>query len=169
MADHVGWRNFWWLNVALLVLALIMTATMFPETKWHRIHPTELGQALSSGSSPRQDSNEVAQKAVKYELSTHEDMADVARTETAERDPSLGRGSPSKQQFKPAQPKDQRTSLWNEIVTPWKLMAFPIVELASFIVSWSASCFLTLNLTQAQNFAAPPYLYSSEVIGASAI
>ena len=85
--------------------------------------------------------------------------------ETSASDPSLGKGSPSRHQFNLFQRKDTHTGLLNEVLTPWKLLAFPIVEFASFIVSWSASCFLTLNLTQAQNFAAPPYLYTSEVIG----
>src|SRR5450755_2722703 len=44
-------------------------------------------------------------------------------------------------------------------------MAFPIVEFAAFVVSWSASSFLTINLTQAQNFAAPPYNFSSQAVG----
>ena len=48
---------------------------------------------------------------------------------------------------------------------PWHLLAFPIVEFSAFIVSWSASCFLTLNLTQSQAFAAPPYNFSSTKIG----
>ncbi|KUL89205.1 hypothetical protein ZTR_03616 [Talaromyces verruculosus] len=46
-----------------------------------------------------------------------------------------------------------------------KLFAFPIVEFSSFVVSWCASSFLTLNLTQSQNFAAPPYNFSSQSIG----
>ena len=48
---------------------------------------------------------------------------------------------------------------------PWKLFAFPIVEWAAFVVSWSASSFLTINLTQAQNFAAPPYNFSAQSVG----
>jgi hypothetical protein len=48
---------------------------------------------------------------------------------------------------------------------PWKLFVFPIVEFSAFVVSWSCSSFLTINLTQAQNFLAPPYLYNSEEIG----
>lgn len=48
---------------------------------------------------------------------------------------------------------------------PWYLLSFPIVEFAAFVVSWTASSFLTLNLTQSQAFAAPPYLFSSTKIG----
>jgi hypothetical protein len=48
---------------------------------------------------------------------------------------------------------------------PWKLLLFPIVEFSAFVVSWTASSFLTLNLTQSQAFAAPPYNFTSTKIG----
>ena len=167
MADHIGWRNFWWLNVGLFAFTLLMTAFGLPETKWHRAHPGEIGRTMHNGDTAAQSSQKTPTGHEKTEPLAQE--SDLARTETAARDPSLGKGSPSKQQFNMFQPRDVHTSLLNEIVTPWKMFAFPIVEFASFIVSWSASCFLTLNLTQSQNFAAPPYLYTSEVIGTSAI
>ncbi|KAI9877678.1 MAG: hypothetical protein M1830_003158 [Pleopsidium flavum] len=134
MADHSGWRNFWWLNVALLGVTLIMLIFGFPETKWHRIHP--------------------------------EEMPDLSHAATAQRDPFLGLGTPSKQQFRLFQPNGHPfRSIAMDLWTPWKLFAFPIVEFASFVVSWSASSFLTINLTQSQAFAAPPYNFSSEKIG----
>jgi MFS family permease len=52
-----------------------------------------------------------------------------------------------------------------EFVVPWKLFAFPIVEFAAFAVSWSASVFLTLNLTQSQIFSAPPYNLGPQTVG----
>jgi len=52
-----------------------------------------------------------------------------------------------------------------ELWMPWKLFAFPIVQFSSFVVSWTASSFLTLNLTQSQAFAVPPYNFSSAKIG----
>jgi hypothetical protein len=78
-------------------------------------------------------------------------------------DPFLGRGKPSKQQWKLWQP--YTGSLIHEFLLPWRLLLYPIIELAAFTVSWSASSFLTLNLTQSQVFAAPPYNYSSETVG----
>ena len=51
------------------------------------------------------------------------------------------------------------------IWTPFTLFAFPIVNFASFVVAWSASCFLTINLTQAQAFSEPPYNYTPQTIG----
>jgi len=33
MAQTVGWRPFWWLNVGMLGLSIVMIIFMFPETK----------------------------------------------------------------------------------------------------------------------------------------
>lgn len=52
-----------------------------------------------------------------------------------------------------------------ELWMPWYLSVFPIVEFSAFVVSWTASSFLTLNLTQSQAFAAPPYNFTSTKIG----
>jgi MFS family permease len=171
MAAHVGWRNFWWLNVALIGLSFLMVLFMFPETKWHRIHPDEVDQT-SLASSNKED----VQTSEKTPIDTSLQHVDtdpsqntengLETTETAARDPWLGRGGPSKQQWAIFQPnahpwKSIALDLW----IPWKLFAFPIVEFASFVVSWSCSSFLTINLTQTQAFAAPPYNMSSQSIG----
>jgi hypothetical protein len=93
-------------------------------------------------------------------------MPDLTQQATAERDPFLGKGSPSKQQWKLFQPNPHPfRAIFLDLWIPWKLFAFPIVELAAFIVSWSCSSFLTINLTQSQNFAAPPYNFNSQSIG----
>lgn len=78
-------------------------------------------------------------------------------------DPFLGRGKPSKAQWRLAQPYEGNFLM--ELWLPWKLFLFPIVEFSSFVVSWTASSFLTLNLTQSQAFAAPPYNFTSTKIG----
>jgi hypothetical protein len=176
MADAVGWRSFWWLNAGLFVFCLIMAVFTFPETKWHRVHPSELNCTASTGDIKQQIS--VKENASSMDTSplehqktpinspvTDTAFPNLEASETAARDPHLGKGSPSKQQFKLWQPAYLRASLITEFWTPWKLLAFPIIEFASFVVSWSAGCFLMLNLTQTQNFAAPPYMYSSLVIG----
>jgi hypothetical protein len=158
MAEHSGWRSFFWLNVGLLGLTLLLQIFLFPETKWHRTHPNE--------GTPGQPSSVLATEESDTEkpvaITRHENV----NAETGDRDPYLHKGTPSKKQFK----------LWqldgNNIKTvlisfyiPWKLLTFPIVELAAFVVSWSASCFLTLNLTQSQAFARPPYNFNSQTIG----
>jgi hypothetical protein len=157
MAEHVGWRSFFWLNVGVLGVVLLFQIFLFPETKWRRVHPDDVIHGTNGTSTIEPD---------------HEKPVDVIQKEhvnvesAASQDPYLHRGTPSKQQFKLWQldghnMKTVLLSFW----VPWKLLAFPIVELAAFIVSWSASCFLTLNLTQSQAFAEPPYNFNSQTIG----
>lgn len=154
VSAHVGWRNFWWLTTGLTALSVIMNIFMFPETKWHR------SQSREHVNHEVRDS--VDEKGAKEE---HVEKNSTA-TETAQLDPWLGRGSPSKKQWgfytpNPTPLKSVLLDVW----IPWKLFAFPIVEFAAFVVSWSCSSFLTLNLTQTQAFAAPPYNWSSQSIG----
>ena len=44
LANHGSWRNFWWLNVGLLGLAILISILAFPESKWPR---SDRGGALS--------------------------------------------------------------------------------------------------------------------------
>lgn len=173
MTLHVGWPAFWWLYVAMLIVSFLMVLFMFPETKWHRLHPDEIlknEQADAKIPSPSDSHDKVPSYGNSVEdpekSAVDKNMSQLSHQATAERDPYLGKGTPSKQQWKPFQPnahpfKSIALDLW----IPWKLFAFPIVEFSAFVVSWSCSSFLTLNLTQSQNFAAPPYLYNPEKIG----
>ncbi|KAF9891879.1 hypothetical protein FE257_002841 [Aspergillus nanangensis] len=158
MAEHVGWRSFFWLNVGLLGLALVAVIFLFPETKWHRTHPSEMAQA----STEQVKTSETAPEKPPVDDTAHDENIPV---DTAS-DPYLGKGTPSKAQFKLVQlDGNNLKTVLTSFFVPWKLLTFPIVELAAFNVSWSASCFLTLNLTQSQAFAAPPYNFSSQTIG----
>ncbi|OKO90331.1 hypothetical protein PENSUB_13464 [Penicillium subrubescens] len=157
MAEHIGWRSFFWLNVGVLGVVLLFQIFLFPETKWHRVHPDEVAHEATTSANDDSE-NEKPVEATQQENVNVEDAS--------ERDPYLHKGHPSKQQFKLWQLdgnniKTVLLSFW----VPWKLLSFPIVELAAFIVSWSASCFLTLNLTQSQAFAEPPYNFNSQTIG----
>ena len=171
MALHVGWRSFWWLYAAMTALSFFMVLFMFPETKWHRAHPDEIAKnAVADGkTSPISG---FIEKSSDEKLAMHDHVADhsngnhLAPQRTNERDPYLGKGTPSKQQWKLFQANAHPfKSIAMDLWIPWKLFAFPVVEFAAFVVSWSCSSFLTINLTQSQNFAAPPYLYNSEKIG----
>ncbi|KAK1701011.1 major facilitator superfamily domain-containing protein [Colletotrichum godetiae] len=142
MADHVGWQNFWWLNVALTAASIVYAFFGFPETRWLRSQP--------------------AQDAVTIEVAEET----LNQTRTTDMDPYLGKGTPSKQQWYLFQRNSSPLkTIWFDLWTPWKLFGFPIVVFASFVVSWSCSNFLILNLTQSQVFAAPPYNMSSQSIG----
>ena len=167
-----GWRNFWWLNVALHAVILIALFFLFPETKWHRVHPKEVHlEAAKEPSNDKMTSANVEDPEKDTEngavvSAAAAQLSALTASATAERDPYLHKGTPSKQQFKLWQNNAHPIkSILLDLWIPWKLFAFPIVELAAFIVSWSCSSFLTLNLTQTQAFAAPPYNFTNQQIG----
>lgn len=168
MTARAGWRSFWWLNVGMVILSLIMVIFLFPETRWHRLHPEEIANNVTHAQ-PGSDAGSSEKVSVGLEgekLNETTTNNTLVYTETAARDPHLGRGYPSKTQWMPFQKNaNPWKSLALDLWLPWKLFAFPIVEFAAFVTSWSCSSFLTLNLTQDQNFAAPPYNFSSETIG----
>lgn len=183
MAQNLGVRSFWWLNTALLAFTIVCCVFLFPETKYKRnvlpnnspgspSPPLKTTSAEQVEGAPAQDAHETS--AVDH-ADLEKDAPGQAPQSVPEgnegnlshvhthNDPWLGRGSPSKAQWRSWQPYEGNFLL--ELVLPWYLLAFPVVEFAAFIVSWSASCFLTLNLTQAQVFGYPPYNYSSTKIG----
>jgi MFS family permease len=163
MALHVGWQNFWWLNVALFATLIVLLLFFFPESKWDRIRPDEGNRKHGIPSAPTSE-NGVKTYNDTSVTKTEDDVAIDSEIEPV--DEYLHRGYPSKQQFYlwklSASPvKTLALTFW----VPWNLHLYPIVEFAAFVVSWSASGFLTLNLTQSQAFAAPPYNWSSQSIG----
>lgn len=162
MSDHSGWRSFFWLNVALLGLVLILLIAFFPETRWHRPAPEEITQNQTELKAVA-DSSET-EKPV--DVTQEENVEAQKEANAAHTDPWLGRGYPCKRQFLLWQlGSNSIKTILLMFWTPWKLLAYPIVELSAFCVSWSASVFLTVNLTQSQAFAAPPYNFDSQTIG----
>ena len=159
MAYHVGMQNFWWLNVALFGVLIILLIFFFPETKWHREQPLEADIVTPTSTELQTPPNTKGEVSPPTEIES-------SKNEVEPVDEWLHRGSPEKSQFRfwklsPSPVKTMAITFW----IPWKLHFFPIVEFAAFVVSWSASVYLTVNLTQSQVFAAPPYNWSTQSIG----
>lgn len=166
MAVHSSWRNFWWLNVAIHGAVLVLVIFLFPETKWHRADATKLSMQISTES--KQEPVVITQhSSIEKALTTSDSLANTtASVGISEHDSYLHSGKPSKKQFRlwqlsPNPLHEFVQAFW----IPWKIFAFPIVEFAAFVVSWGASIMLTVILTQSQNFAAPPYNFSSQTVG----
>ncbi|KAH8700059.1 MFS transporter-like protein [Phaeosphaeriaceae sp. PMI808] len=166
MTGTVGWRSFWWLNTGLLGLSFLMVLFMFPETRFRRRLPT---QGMPVKLAETTDATAEDTNKIDHVPTTNDTLAnaeDLTATETAARDPNLGRGKPNKWQWRIFQPNaNPFRSILLDLWTPWKLFAFPIVEFASFVVSWSCSSFLTINLTQSQVLAMPPYNFTPMAVG----
>ncbi|KAM0228550.1 hypothetical protein ACHAPO_010627 [Fusarium lateritium] len=160
MADRTGWQNFWWLNVAVTALSIVIGIFGFPETMWTRIDSIEGARGV----------NEIVDTTQEKPSHSHADAEKTVGTPQPQGEPvadtQLGKGTPSKLQWRLFQPNSAPLqSILLDIWTPWRLFVYPIVLFASFVVSWSCSNFLILNLTQSQVFAAPPYNMSSQSIG----
>jgi hypothetical protein len=163
------------LNVGMTGLSIIMVFFMFPETKWDRRDQfgTEKITDVTNPAIDKKEASKLEEGDVhnpeipqKTTADTLEPNENITQTETDTRDAYVGMGTPSKAQFRLF---TSNSSPWRSIALdlwiPWKLFAFPIIEFASFVVSWSCSSFLTINLTQSQVLAAPPYNWSSQSIG----
>lgn len=164
VAEHLGWRTFWHLNTGVLGFVLICCLFLFPETKFSRPHAPEQ-ISLKDVSVGETLKVEYLGKGADR-TSAHIEDATTPPREARTALPArkwLGRGVPSKAQWAIFPP--YTGNALQDIWVPWKLFAFPIVEFAAFVVSWSSSALLTVNLTQAQVFAAPPYLFSSSIVG----
>lgn len=166
MAITVGFRAFWWFNVAMNGACVLVCLFAFPETKWHRMHPDEMRAKGILTPVKTSSQEKVPFETIEGDVEKSSPMPDLSHTATAQRDPYLGKGTPSKQQWKLFQANAHPfKSIFWDLWIPIKLFAFPIIEFASFVVSWSASSFLTINLTQSQAFAAPPYNFSALSVG----
>lgn len=159
MADGVGWRSFWWLNVALHLFTFIVLLVALPETKWDR------GAAASKPESGSQASDIQGEK---HASDTSPDGLKEMASETngISTDVLLGKGKPSKTQWRAFQSSPR--PLWTLVQTfylPWKLFTFPIVVFSAFIVGFSGSCYLMITFVQSQALAAPPYNFSAQSVG----
>ncbi|KAL2388141.1 hypothetical protein RJ035_003580 [Blastomyces gilchristii] len=161
MAHHLNWCDFWWLNVGLLGFVLVLLVFLFPETRWPRSHPVDPveGTRVADETTAAKADSTATSSA---KPSTESDI----ENEHAYTDPYLRKGRPSLRQFRLfSMVENPVKSLLLDFWIPWKLHLFPIVHLAAFIVSWSASVFLVVNVTQSQLFAAPPYNFNSQTVG----
>ncbi|KAH8688315.1 major facilitator superfamily domain-containing protein [Ilyonectria robusta] len=160
MADHHGWRSFWWWNTALLFFTCAVNAFFFPETRYHREMPAALPNQTAGTEIEKQKSNE-GTASIKEE-------GEAERAAPATINPTgehtwLSRGKPSKKQFVPW--GKYQGNLIRELWLPWYLHFYPIVEFASFAVSFTACGFLLANLTQQQALSPPPYNFSPQSVG----
>jgi hypothetical protein len=166
MAQYSHWRNFWWLNVALLAATLLGSIFLFPETKWHRQHPKELMTREQKQQTSDEQVISELENPEKINASKTSTTAELTTEATPGQDPYLHKGTPSRQQFRPWQTNAHPfKAIALDLFIPWKLHLYPIIEFSAFVVSWSASSFLTINLTQSQNFAAPPYNFPPQSVG----
>ncbi|KAK7398455.1 hypothetical protein QQX98_012163 [Neonectria punicea] len=157
MAEHHGWRSFWWWNTALLFFTCAVNTFFFPETRYKRDMPATPDHQRTGDGIEKQRSNDGTASTREVERGAPV----IAPSE--EQDTWLSRGKPSKKQFLPW--GSYQGSILRELWLPWYLHLYPIVEFASFAVSFAASGFLLANLTQQQALSPPPYNFAPQSVG----
>lgn len=185
MTEHINWQSFWWLNVAAFCVLIILILVAFPETKFINRDKLVDKQLQDAGLKPETETTGTATPdrtttSAAGENGEVDDEAAIENTkslapmntqaEVEAMDPWLHKGYPGKHQFPTIYyPRLTRgnfaAALLRDFWIPWKVFAFPIVEFAAFVFSWSASNFLVVNLTQSQVFAAPPYNFGAQSVG----
>lgn len=164
MTTNVGWRSFWWFNVATQVTLLVLLLFFLPETKFARV---AAATPLAGPAEAVESSN-----MTKPENSTGNTAhTELGRLVTAEINPTVGKGAPSRRQFPTfvfpklgTEPLAQ--SLARDVILPFRLLfTFPIIWFSSLIFTLGSANYIMLNLTQSEVFGAPPYNMSSQSIG----
>jgi len=105
MTETVGWRSFWWFNTGLLGLSFLMVVFMFPETRFQRRFPGDTNSTSGSsldektGATPAETTNSAGEdnriEHVNTANSGLPNTEGLTVSETAARDPYLGKASPT--------------------------------------------------------------------------
>lgn len=169
-AEHVGWRNFWWLNVALNTTAFLAVLYGFPKTKrhrnQHRVRNGVGGKGLDLAE--MNPAMEAIQPQVSDSPSTNQDDEKEVKLRSMEidKDDKLGHGKPNKQQCMPIQLTiTPITSLAHDFILPWKVFLYPITQFPSFATSLRCSKYFMITLIQSPALIPKPYHLSSQAVG----
>jgi hypothetical protein len=153
----------------LTTLSLVFT---MPETMYLRKHaavPGRIDPDLDERKfeSPIADSNSPSDTAtedmISYRKSSNDGSPIHPRTQHI-------KGYPSRKQFalfvKPTFIHGSlKETILRDVLAPIQIFFYPITLWAGMSFGFASNCFLGLNLTQSQVFAAPPYLFSTAQVG----
>jgi MFS family permease len=179
MAQNVGWRNFFWLNVAMRGALIIASFFFFPETKWNRgLHKhTDNDQSVNTMSITKDAEHNPSKSNLEPEVedqkiqSHHSEEFQKTQIEGSidHIDMYLGQGRPGKLQFKQWAKREEHETVWlslfKDFFVPFKIFFFPIVAFGGFSFSWSASVYGYVNFGQSALFSAPPYNFTVLQVG----
>lgn len=158
--------------------SLIFTVALLPETKFVRSESPSgssapsINQGSLDGGAAEKGAGTAAASEEVEDPSAAAAVTAAPSTPSPPSYPALHLGRPSRVQFslvpRPrfVSPTHGWRAVAHDVVSPLQILAtFPIVTWASFSMGFAANCLLALNLTQAQVFGPPPYLFDPAQIG----
>lgn len=162
------YRTFYWITSSLSGAAALAIIFLHPETKYTREETTTTTTNMSSPPSPPNEKNISAEHVEKSSQDASSTGAG-AEEDAIPVDQHLGRGRPSKWQFRLIQSmdRDALSKISRHIVTPFRLLGFPIVLWGGWMLAGPAAGLLAINYTQAEVLMAPPYNFNSGQVGLS--
>jgi hypothetical protein len=100
---------------------------------------------------------------------TNEEVQSQESTPTSPASSLVGKGRPSKQQYRLWQKPDPRwkSFLLRDVVTPFRIFFYPIIFWMGITVAGSVNINLFYVLTESEVFSAPPYNWSTSAVGYS--
>lgn len=166
IAAQISWRWFFWVCTILQAASFVFLIVAHPETKYERGDSMGAGPAVAaeprssnSGAEELKHQEMVAGGAQAKALSQHSSRTSLSTRVI---------GGPSKAQFSLV-PRPQFAHglqpVLRDVLSPLQIFSYPIVLWAAFTFGFACNCLLALNLTEAQVFGPPPYLFNSAQIG----
>lgn len=174
VAAQIGWRWFFWICAILQAASLIFMIALHPETKYDRsghngaTPPAAIaaGPIVVSSTDNEVEKEAGAQTVINEAESRPSSTNDGSTTTGVAADGKRVVGGPTKAQFAlVAAPKFSLQAVLHDIYAPIRIFSFPIVLWAAFTFGFACNCLLALNLTEAQVFGPPPYLFNAAKIG----
>ncbi|KAI1386101.1 putative MFS transporter [Hypoxylon trugodes] len=186
IAAQISWRWFFWICTILQGASFLFLLFAHPETKYDR--PALKTATSTPTTTDGRSSNTTMEKQTEGMISSS-NSSTRTRPQILQPPPAvtssqhIANGYPSRAQFYllplrtrlgygPTYDDDQTRRekfieiLVRDVLSPLKILfCYPIVLWASLATGFAANSLLALNLTQAQVFGAPPYLFAPDQIG----
>lgn len=186
IAAQISWRWFFWVCTILQAVSLVFLIVAHPETKYERgdsvttgsgpgstfTDPRTSNSGSENGSKNREvtDANNPVLDEPKKTLGGNLSLRPSSQSQPSSTTTLSSRvvGGPSKTQFslvpRPRFAHGLKPGL-RDIFSPIQIYSFPIILWAAFTFGFACNCLLALNLTEAQVFGPPPYLFNPAQIG----
>ena len=151
-----------------------MMVFMFPETRYSRQAPSTHARTSSSEST----TNEFKPEGPPFPATTMTSAENGSKNLSANASDHISDtplthhivGRPSKAQFsinphRQISREEIKRTLLLDILAPIQIVTYPIILWVFLAFAFTTNCLLSLNLTQSQVFAAPPYNFSPAAVG----
>ncbi|KAI1412264.1 MFS general substrate transporter [Hypoxylon sp. FL1857] len=178
IASQISWRWFFWVCTILQGASFLFLLVAHPETKYDRPSPKA---PASSNSTVMNVGISTPEKNEGVTVSSSSSEAQIPQPHATPLTTAhhTTNGRPSRAQFSllPMRKLPQYEHsyehgrslvavLIRDVISPLKILfCYPIVLWASLSMGFAANSLLALNLTSAQVFGAPPYLFTADQIG----